>query len=369
MSATTTVVQTPNPPGPLAGAPQHGGATQRPAADARRPPVAFVAWSPVGGRSQEIAAALGGEARAIYGQGRFGKLSVIARYLRSSVQTARYLRRRRPRAVIATNPPLLPGLIAWAYARRSGARVALDSHPGGFGLQGDRVSAALQPLHAWLARRVAVTLVTDARLAERVEAWGGRAEIVHEAPIAWHGRPRAALRARPRVLFVCIFQRDEPVAAVIEAARLAPELDVEITGDLDRCPPELRERAPANVRFTGFLSGQRYESAVLDADLVLALTTEPSSVMRAGYEAVYAQRPLVVSGWPASRELFPHAVPVDNDAAGIAAGLRRAAAEHERLLAAAPAALALQRQRWERQLAALRRRLIDPTPTAAPSQP
>lgn len=368
MSATTTVAPTTSPT-PPASEPRRGAAKARPATDARRPPVAFVAWSPVGGRSREIAAALGGEARTIYGQGRFGKLSVIVRYLRSGVQTARYLRRRRPLAVIATNPPLLPGLIAWAYGRRSGARIALDSHPGGFGLQGDRVSAALQPLHVWLARRVTATLVTDGRLAERVESWGGEAEIVHEAPIEWHGQPRARLRERPRVLFVCIFQRDEPVAEVIEAARLVPELDVDVTGDLDRCPSGLRERAPDNVRFTGFLSGQRYESAVLDADVVLALTTEPSSVMRAGYEAVYARRPLAVSGWPASRELFPHAVHVDNHAAGIAAGLRRAVAEHERLVAAAPAALALQQRRWERQLAALRRRLIDPTPTAAPSQP
>lgn len=334
--------------------------TEAPGADARRPSVAFVAWTPIGGRSEEIAAALGGEARCFYDdRRRFGKLSVVARYLRSSRDTARYLRRRRPDAVIATNPPLLPGLIAWAYARRTGARVALDSHPGGFGLQGDRVSALLQPLHRWLARRVATTLVTDDRLAQRVRDWGGRADILHEAPMAFDGAPRETLRGRPRVLFVCIFQRDEPVAEVIEAARRLPELDVEITGDLGRCPPDLRAGAPPNVRFTGFLTGKRYESAVLDADVVLALTTEPSSVVRAGYEAVYARRPLVVTDWPASREVFPHAVHVPNQAAGIAAGLRRAVAEHDRLTDEGPAALALQRSRWDEQLAALRRRLTE----------
>lgn len=337
-----------------------GADTKQERARTERPPVSFVAWTPIGGRSEEIAAALGGEARCFYDDGRrFGKLSVLGRYLRSSIDMARYLRRRRPRAVIATNPPLVPGVIAWAYARRSGARVALDSHPGGFGLQGDRVSALLQPLHEWLARRVATTLVTDERLAERVRGWGGEADILHEAPMHWRGSARGVLRKRPRVLFVCIFQRDEPVAEVIEAARLAPELDVDVTGDLDRCPPELRAAAPPNVRFTGFLSGQRYESAVLDADLVLALTTEPSSVVRAGYEAVYALRPLVVTDWPASREVFPHAVHVANHAEGIAAGLRRAVHDHERLTADAPAALGLQRSRWDAQLAALRRRLTE----------
>jgi glycosyltransferase involved in cell wall biosynthesis len=323
--------------------------------------LSFIAWSPIGGRSEEIAGALGGEARCFYRRGRFGKLSVVGRYGWSALATWRYLRARRPATVIATNPPIFPALLAYAYARLRGARLALDSHPGGFGLQGDRVSRLLQPLHSWLARRAATTLVTDDRLARRVDRWGGHADIVHEAPTGWRGRPRRALRRRPRALFVCIFQRDEPVAEVLEAARRAPELDVHVTGDVSKCPRRLREAASPNVRFTGFLSGADYELAVLDADVVLALTTEPSSVVRAGYEAVYAQRPLVVSDWPASRETFPHALHVENEPPAILAGLRRAIEERERLLAAAPEALALQRSRWERQLEALRTHL-NPTP-------
>jgi glycosyltransferase involved in cell wall biosynthesis len=333
----------------------------------RRPSVSFIAWSPIGGRSEEIADALGGEARCFYRRGRFGKLSVLGRYGWSAVATLRYLRVRRPRTVIATNPPIFPALLAFAYARARGARLALDSHPGGFGLQGDRVSRLLQPLHAWLARRAATTLVTDDRLARRVGGWGGRADIVHEAPVDWRGQPRRALRPRPRVLFVCIFQRDEPVAEVLEAARRCPELDIHVTGDPAKCPSKLRDGAPPNVRFVGFLTGEDYERAVLDADVVLALTTEPSSVVRAGYEAVYAERPLVVSDWPAAREVFPHAVRAANDAPGVAAGLRRAVSEHERLVRLAPEALELQRARWDEQLAGLRARLSTETPTPTPT--
>jgi glycosyltransferase involved in cell wall biosynthesis len=331
-----------------------------------RPPVSFIAWSPIAGRSEEIAAELGGEARCFWGRPRFGKLSVLLRYLTSAVATAAYLLRRRPRAVIATNPPIVPGLVAYLYGRLFGAPVLLDSHPGGFGLQGDRASRALQPVHAWLAPRVTSTLVTDRELAERVEGWGGAADIVHEAPIEFDGTTAEPVRGgRPAVLFVCIFQRDEPVAEVIEASRRVPEIDVHVTGDLAKCPPSLRESASTNVRFVGFLTGDAYREAVLGADAVLALTTEPSSVVRAGYEAVYAERPLVTSDWPASREVFPHAVHVANDADAIAAGMRRAVAERDALLAAAPRALGLQRKRWEEQLAALRERLA-PTETPTP---
>jgi hypothetical protein len=85
--------------------------------------------------------------------------------------------------------------------------------------------------------------------------------------------------------------------------------------------------------------------------------------VRAGYEAVYAERPLVVSDWPASRAVFPHALHVSNEPAAIASGLRRAVAEHERLVRVAPEALALQRARWSEQVSALRAVIETPTPT------
>ena len=237
--------------------------------DDERPPVSFIAWSPVLGRSHEIARALGGEALRYYGRGRFGGVSVLGRYAKSAIATTRYLRRRRPRSVIATNSPIVPGILAWAYGRWSGAPVALDSHPGGFGLQGDRVSRVLQPVHSWLARRVTTTLVTDRRLADRVVSWGRCADVVHEAPIDWHGGGPRSLRPRPQVLFVCVFQRDEPVEELLEAARLLPALDVHVTGDLRRCPARLRERASPNVRFTASSRGRttraRYSRRMLSS--------------------------------------------------------------------------------------------------------
>jgi hypothetical protein len=55
--------------------------------------------------------------------------------------------------------------------------------------------------------------------------------------------------------------------------------------------------------------------------------------------------------------LFPYAIHVVNDAAGIAAGLRMAADRHAALVGTAARARALQEERWNRQLELLRRRL------------
>jgi glycosyltransferase involved in cell wall biosynthesis len=319
-----------------------------------RPAVAFVAWTATPGRAVDIAEALGGEARPFNALGLVDRRLIPVRYLIDSLRTAWYLARRRPRAVIATHPPLFPGLIAYAYARLARAPFVLDSHISAFGLMNDRLSELMLPVHRWLAPRAAAVLVTDDELGAIARSWGARPAIVHEPPLAWPVAPAGPLRERPRVLFAGTFQRDEPVAEVMEAARELPGLDVHMTGDLRRCPPDLRASAPPNVTLVGFLPGAEFARAIEEADVVLSLSTERVSVMRTAYEAVYAGRPLVVPDRPLMRSVFPYAVYVDVAPGAIAAGLRDAVARHAELVQAAAAARDLQWERWRAQLAELR---------------
>ena len=311
-----------------------------------------MAWGAVSGRSAEIADALGGEARCFYPPGEGARPPVLVRYLLSTVRTVDYLVRAQPDLVIVTNPPVVAGCVALAWARWSGASVVLDSHPGGFGAQGDTVSARLQWLHRWLVRRVDLTMVTAAGFCRQVESWGGTAVIVHEAPGTWIPVPPVRHR-RPRVLCVGRFAGDEPVDVVFAAAALAPECDFMVTGDVADCPAHLRASAPGNVTFVGFLGPDDYRAAVSEASMVLTLTTEPLSVMRAAYEAVYAARPVIVSDWPINRELFADAVHVDHRAEDLAAGVQRIVANYEDALARTGSARERQLARWEAQRAAL----------------
>jgi glycosyltransferase involved in cell wall biosynthesis len=332
-----------------------------------RPPVAFIAWSSVGGRSEEISSELGGEAQCFYSDRLVSKRLVPLRYASSLIRTVAYLVRRRPRAVIATNPPVFPVLVAYVYGRIARVPVLMDSHPLAFGEEKGSLADRLLPISRWLARRVDTTLVTGGDPAGTVEEWGGSADVVHEAAPPWTVAPAKPLGSPPHVLFVGIFAPDEPVDQVIEAARRLPDVRVDITGDLRKRPPELAVDVPDNVRFVGFLNGDEYRRAIEEADVVLTLTTFPTSVVRSGYEAVYAGRPLVVSDWPELRRVFPHAVHVKNDADGIERGLREAIAKHGDLVAAADEAKGLQAHRWESQLSVLRRR-INGAPAGAAEQ-
>ncbi len=314
------------------------------------------------GRPEEIAAALGGEARCLYSIDSPRRAAILLRYSIDSARTISYLVRRRPHAVIVANPPIFPALIALAYARLAGVRLLLDSHPSSFGLAGDELSRRLLPLHAWVARRAATTLVSAPALADMVRSWGAHVDIVHEARPSWRVGPSHAPRPRPLILFACIFSGDEPVADVVEAARRVPNVDIHITGDPRRCPAGLREAAPPNVRFVGFLKGSAYVQAIAEADAILALSTEPTSVMRTAHEAVWAERPLIISLRPQLEELFPFAVHVPNEADGIAEGIRSALRRRADLVAIASTARAHQEARWRRQLDILRSRL-DPVST------
>ncbi len=319
-----------------------------------RRPLSFIAWGIPSGRPTEMAAQLGGEARSLNLPSSW---PVLVRYMLYTAATLAHLLIRRPRALIVTNPPIVPGLIAVVYARLTGASVLLDSHPGGFGAQGDARSARVQVLHRWAARRVASVLVTTEDWADLVRSWGGVADVTHEAPPIWNLAPPPRLKAPPRVLYVGIFGRDEPVQHLVAAAELVPEAEFHVTGDPARCPPQLLQDPPPNVTFTGFLRGQDYQAAIEEANLVVTLTTEPTSIMRAACEAVYAQRPLVVSDWPALRQTFPHAAFVANSPQGIAAGIRQVIDHYDEFCAAVPEALAIQHTSWTEQLHRLERRL------------
>jgi hypothetical protein len=315
-------------------------------------PICFVAWGAVAGRSQEIAQAIGGEARCFFPPGSARRPPVLVRYVLSAIGTVAYLLRRRPGVVVVTNPPIFAALVAFGCARVIGASVVLDSHPGGFGAQGDRVAARLQRIHRWLVRRVAVVLVTTDAWSDRVASWGGTATVVHEAPGDWDC-PAPLRHARLRVLVAERFAADEDPEAVVGAARQLPGCDFVMTGDVAACPAGLLESAPDNMRFVGFLDPAAYRAAMADADVVLTLTTEPTSVMRAAYEAVYARRPVIVSDWPVGRVMFPHAVHTANDEASLARAIGSLDADYDRFVRLVEVARRIQLERWDTQRAAL----------------
>jgi glycosyltransferase involved in cell wall biosynthesis len=323
----------------------------RPAArrkdDPRRP--AFIAWSR-SGRPRELAFATGASYDVVYVGGPLSRMQLApVRYLLSAVATTWFLVRRRPSVVVATNPPIFPALLAHLLSPLTGSDLILDSHPRGFGYKGSAVGQLMTPIHRYLMRHARATLVASPELAEIVTRSGGRPVIMHEAPPEWEIHTVPQVSAEPTVLWVTIFAADEPLDMVLAAARELDDVKFLITGDRRRAPREKIESAPPNVEFTGFWAAEGYARLIAQADVMLVLTTEPTSVPRAAFEAVEGLRPLVLSDLPGLREMFPAAVFVQASSQDIARGIREAIARHAELAERAPTVRDEQRRRWRRQ--------------------
>jgi len=322
-------------------------------------PFVFLAWTHVGGRSAEIAADLGGEAHNIWFPSLASGWRVPIRYVASAFATVALLLRVRPRAVMVTNPPIFPAMIAWLWCTLTRGRLVLDSHPASFGLKDNRVAEAFLPAHRFLARKAAGVAVTTETLGDEVRAWGGDPLIVHEAPPppVTAASPVAA-DDRTSVLFVCTFAPDEPWREVLAAApAMGPDVRLLVTGRPEKIPAADRRGIADNVELVGFVDPDAYLALLADSDVVVSLTTEPDSIMRSAYEAVYLERPLIVTDTEALREVFPRACFVDNTAEAIAAGVRTVVDERVQYCREAAAAKDAQRERWADQRRSLIERL------------
>lgn len=332
--------------------PGHSSIARTDAAD--RPDLMVIGWTRRGDRLHELADELGGRAEVVFTPRLTARALVPIRYLVCALGTIVALVRHRPRRVVVVNPPLWPAVLIWSYASLTGARWYLDSHPGGFGAQGHDVERRLQPLHRFLIRRANGVLVASRPWVDVVESLGTPAVVVHEPPRPRGHRGRHRPNDRPIALFVGVFAPDEPYDAVVDAARLLPEVDWHLTGEPDRAPAGLIAAAPANVVFTGYLGPAAFDAALAEADVVIALTTEPTSVMRAGFEAVDSGTALVVSDHPLVVDAFPAAAATPNAARNIAAAVADLIADPE----ATRRRVAAARQHHVEQWAAQRHDLI-----------
>lgn len=117
-------------------------------------------------------------------------------------------------------------------------------------------------------------------------------------------RRRRARSAPQRCVYSSSFAIDEPREEIFALAALVdPGVQILWTG---RPPPDfvIPETKPQNLTFTGYLAYEAYLELILESDCVLAMTSEEGCLQCAGFEAMAAATPLVVSDTRALRAYF-----------------------------------------------------------------
>lgn len=254
--------------------------------------------------------------------------SRFKRYARLAKQTLSLLAQHRPKVLYVQNPSLMLALLALAARPFLGRyKVIMDAH-----------NEAVAPFtHAYwpvtsltrhALRSADVTIVTNAALADQVRAVGGTPHVLPDRLPTPPFAPTAPLQLEGplQVMVVATYAADEPIAEIIEAARmLGDQYQLSITGRETKLPAEQRARLPANVRQTGFLSEEAYWELMRDSHIVLDLTLKPNCLVCGAYESLALRRPMVLTGNPATVDLFGKVAlfPKEHDAASIAECLQR----------------------------------------------
>jgi len=242
-----------------------------------------ISWVRGHRRSREMAQALGVTPHFIYAPG--GSLPI--RYFKQWRATKRLLKEQSPSAVMVMQPPPVALWAARGYARKHGIPLLGDLHSGVF----------MDPKWQWAAGSVLRTLrkrgaaiVPNVELAERTRAAGVPTFVV---PAYIQPIERAATPASPpRILVPLTYSRDEPVTELLEAARQTPEFRWQFTG---RAPQHVRDAAPENVEFVGFVSDEEYLALIQHASAIAAITTQEGTMQSAGYEALASATPLLTT--------------------------------------------------------------------------
>jgi len=289
-----------------------------------------VSWIPYHGRSEGLARALGGRAEWMpWAQAGGARSRTLVGWGRSALRTVRLvLAVPRGGLVVVMCPPVFALVAALLAGRVRGARVVADLHSGALN---NATWAWSHGLLRRCMRRCSALLVTNEQLLEGVDTGGRPVLVVHDPAFPLpEGGEAPPLPAGPIVVFPASGGDDEPLAEVVEAARLLHgEATVVITGR----QPALREEP--GLLLPGFLDAPSYAALLRRADVVLALTTREATMQRAGYEALELGRPLVCSDTAVLREAFgAAAVATGSSPERLAGAVRTALREQDRLLAA-----------------------------------
>ena len=253
------------------------------------PPVAsFITWYPSCRRSDALAAALGGRSHLVhyfqFKQPRYAPL----KYILQTLSSWRRLWHDRPRLVLVASPPVVAVVAVWAYCKLRRRPYVIDAHTGVFD---DPRWAWAQPLARALSRAALTTIVTSEHLAGEVRSWGAHSLVIGTVPVDFSDAAPAELGAGKHLLVINTFSQDEPLGAVLAAAAERPGVNFHITGNVkhargERSAAAVIDSAPANVRFTGWLSEDNYAALLRGVDGVMCLTTHDHTMQRGAYEAM-----------------------------------------------------------------------------------
>src|SRR5690606_35298998 len=115
-----------------------------------------------------------------------------------------------------------------------------------------RIGMLTQGMHRFFSKNALITLVPNTDIEQIVKKWDAPVLRLGYTPDDYPEGQAYPLSDGLNIVFICTFSVDEPVEAVLQAARLYPTAHIYVTGHYDRAKQHLHNQ-PDNVTFTGYI--------------------------------------------------------------------------------------------------------------------
>ncbi len=252
----------------------------------------------------------------------------VIRWVWLSLRTIVFLVRRQPDIVFVVNLPIWLPILVSLWARFNKKKFVIDHHSGLF--SDERWNWSLPWLRPVFGG-ASVSLVTNSYHEQVVRRLGGHTYRLGALVLPDEDSVITSNHVDfSRVAVIATLAEDEPIDAVLEAARRLPQYDFCITGNVKRANSEWFRDQPANVQFTGFLPRLEFVSLIRGSFSSLVLTTRDNTMQRGVYESMSLETPIITSKWPLLEQIFYKGVLfVDNSPEDIARAVEKMFQEYE----------------------------------------
>jgi hypothetical protein len=177
-----------------------------------------------------------------------------------------------------------------------------------------------------------------------------RIKVLEDLPFTFDVTLSSTGIRRTLAVCPCSFDIDEPIGILFDAFRML-DCELMITGDVSKLSNELKDLAPPNVTFTGFLPKIAYEELICGNSIIVGLTTRDDVQLSVANEGLSACRPLVLSDTITLRKLYGHSALFFSNSSPdqLASAIRHALANYDDLVQKSQELRDLRIAQWEQQ--------------------
>lgn len=236
------------------------------------------------------------------------------RYFVLSVRTVFLLVKTKPKLVFCQNPSIVLTTLLVLLKSFFCYRLIVDRHSN-FKLEHKESSLLKWKVFHFLSeytiRHADLTIVTNNRLKSICNDSGGSAAVLQDKiPCLTESIKRSPplfmkKLEKLQVMFVTMFDEDEPIEEMIDAAGLLPNVMFYFTGNYNKkISLSDTENLSDNIILTGFVSDKEYLALMENCSLVVVLTKKDLILNCGAYEAISLNKPLILSDTPTLKSYF-----------------------------------------------------------------